>query len=174
MHRMAGAAGALTAVAAISALTAADSGAGATTGSGTAAGSTDRPESCAGLVARVVPLPGAAMGTRYWDLVVTNHGKTVCTLPASPGLAFAGADHRRQSVHVDTDPDARPYRLAAGASAAMVIRYGSDYDPPCHGPIASVRVTPPGTEQPFDVAQNCEQGGASETPWVAGTYAAPS
>ncbi|WP_194915359.1 hypothetical protein [Catenulispora rubra] len=61
MHRISGAAGALTAVAAISTLTAADSGAR----TGTETGAEHPVRSCSALTAEIVPLHGAAATGSY-------------------------------------------------------------------------------------------------------------
>lgn len=144
--------------------------AGDTSSTAGAAGSSQ----CAGLDAKMVPLPGAASGNTYADLVVVNHGKTDCMLPAQPELEYLGANHKPLPVGFSSDPDLRtPYKLVPGASAAMVIGYGSGGNPPCDGEIAYVRVTPPGDDLPFEGRMNCLHDRTNEEGWVAGTYAAP-
>ncbi|NUP48038.1 MAG: DUF4232 domain-containing protein [Catenulispora sp.] len=119
-------------------------------------------------------LPGAAAGTSYWDLVVANTGTTSCTLPAQPGLAVLGPAHEQLPVTVNTDPTAEPFVLAAGATAAQVVGYGSDGNPPCDSETAYLRLTPPGTDLAFRAgAEHCAADVLTSSRWVAGNYAAP-
>lgn len=129
--------------------------------------------SCAGLDARMVPLHGAASGTTFADLVVTNHGTTACTLPAQPALEYFSATHKALPVEFSSDPDLKPYTLAPGASAAMVVGYGSAANPPCDGAIAFVRVASLAGDLPFSGRTNCVHDTTYEEGWVAGTYSAP-
>lgn len=156
--------------AAISALTL--SGCASTASTTSAQAATD-PGGCT-LKADLVKLPGVAAGTSYWDLVVTDTGKTSCTLPAQPGLAVLGPDHEELPVTVNTDPTAEPFLLAAGATAAQAIGYGSDGNPPCDTETAYLRVTPPGAELAFrGGAKHCGADVLVSSGWVAGNYAAP-
>ena len=69
---------------------------------------------CGGLDAKMVPLHGAASGTTFADLVVTNHGTTACTLPAQPALEYFGATHQPLPVEFSSDPDLKPYTPGSG------------------------------------------------------------
>lgn len=169
MHRISGAAGALTAVAAISTLTAADSGAR----TGTETGAEHHARSCSALTAEIVPLRGAAAGTTFADLVVVNHGKNTCTLPGQPTLQYLDGKHRPIAVAFGPDHSVPSHKLPPGASAAMAVGYGTDGNPPCDATIAYVRVTPPGTDVPYDGATHCADDTTYEGNWVTGSYAAP-
>ncbi|MBS2537075.1 DUF4232 domain-containing protein [Catenulispora sp. NF23] len=175
MHPISRSAGALTAVAAVSALTTAgsDPDPTRTNGVATGIGTAVTTESCAGLVAKIVPLRGAAAGTTFSNLVIVNRGKTSCTLPGQPELDYLGADHLRIPVALSPDQRVPSYRLKPGAWAAMAIGYGTDGNPPCDTKIAYVRVTPPGVVLPFDGGTHCANDGAYEENWSAGSYAAP-
>ena len=165
MHRITGAAGALTAVAAISALTAADGG--------DRPGAVGEKSACAALSASIVPLAGAASGTTFADLVVVNHGTKTCTLAAQPTLEYFDANHKHLPVTFSSDPSLKPFDLAPGAAATMAVGYGSDGNPPCDTTIASVRVTPPGADLPYAGALHCANDITYEQGWVAGIYVAP-
>ncbi|ACU75891.1 hypothetical protein Caci_7061 [Catenulispora acidiphila DSM 44928] len=143
------------------------------TPSTSASTSTSASSSCAGLDAKMVPLHGAASGTTFADLVVTNHSTTACTLPAQPALAYFSATHKALPVEFSANPDLKPYNLAPGASAAMVVGYGSAADPPCDGAIAFVRVASLAGDLPFSGRTNCVHDTTYEEGWVAGTYSAP-
>jgi hypothetical protein len=135
-------------------------------------GAATKPESCTALAVKLVP-HGVASGSTYWDLVVTNRGKADCILPASPQLGFTDPDHKPQTVKISADRAAKPFQLAIGATAAMIFRYGSDYNPPCYGQLAYLRVTPPGAELPLGGFANCANGSASVGTWVAGSHPVP-
>jgi hypothetical protein len=165
----------MTAVAAVSALTLAGCASRPTNATATSAmaGGPDRAGSCAGVAAKIVPLPGAASGNTFADLVMVNHGTATCALPAKPELQYLGADHKPVPVAVGSDQSAPSHQLAPGASAAMAIDYGSDGNPPCDVKIAYVRVTPPGEDLAFDGATHCAHDSVDEEGWVVGSYAAP-
>ncbi|MEY9930330.1 hypothetical protein ABH926_004975 [Catenulispora sp. GP43] len=187
MHRFSQSAGALTAVAAVAAVSVltmagCDSGGKIVGGSGpgggsggdmvsTAAGAAD-PAQCGGLAEKLVPLHGAASGTTFSDLVVTNNHGTTCTLPAQPELTYLDAHRQPLPVGFSSDPQLKPYTLESGDSATMVIGYGSDGDGVCVA-ISAVRVTPPGDVLPFTGRTHCANDSVYEEGWVAGTYAAP-
>ncbi|MEY9888901.1 hypothetical protein ABIA31_002549 [Catenulispora sp. MAP5-51] len=141
------------------------------TTAGSAAGSAD-PAHCGGLAEKLVPLSGAASGNTFTDLVATNNGTTACTLSAQPDLKYLDAHDQPLAVSFSSDPQLKPYTLAPGASAAMVIGYGSDGNGVCVA-IAAVRVTPPGDDLPFAGRTHCAHDTAYEEGWVAGTYSAP-
>lgn len=186
MHRSSRSAGVLAALAAVGALTVAGCGSPAENvgGAGAALPTTTAPiggaaanlkASCAGLTVQLVPLHGAASGTTFADLVVGNPGKTACQLPARPALQYLDAAHKPIPVENGTGgPAEKPYTLSPGASAAMVIGYSSDGNPPCDAKTAYVRVSPPGAVVTFDGATHCAHDTVVEGRWVAGTYAAPS
>jgi hypothetical protein len=121
----------------------------------------------------MVGLPGAASGNTFADLVVTNHGDAACTLPASPRPQYFAANYKPLATTFSTDPSAKPYQLAPGASATMAIDYGSGGNPPCYGRVAFVTVVPSGAHLPFAGRMNCTHDSTSDEGWVAGTYAAP-
>ncbi|GAA1963800.1 DUF4232 domain-containing protein [Catenulispora subtropica] len=126
------------------------------------------------LKADLVKLHGVAAGTSYWDVVVTNTGKAPCTLPAAPGLAVLGPDKKPLPVTVNRDPDAEPFPLAPGTSAAQAIGYGTDGNPPCDAETTYLRLTPPGVDLAFrGDARHCGNDALVTSTWIAGNHAAP-
>ncbi|MBW8804466.1 MAG: DUF4232 domain-containing protein [Catenulisporales bacterium] len=126
-----------------------------------------------GATARLDELPGAAAGSTFWDIVVTNHSTAACTLTAHPAVSVLDQDHQQLPFTVNPDPTAQAMTLAPGASAAAVLAYGSDGNPPCASKTSYLLVTPPGIELTFRDSPHCEHDVAALSGWVAGEHAAP-
>lgn len=127
---------------------------------------------CPGLVEKLVELHGAASGNTFSDLVATNDGAAACTLPAQPELQYLDARHQPLLVTFSSDPQLKPYNLAPGASAAMVVGYSSDGNYQCV-PIGFIRLASFNDELAVTNRRHCEHDGYYEEGWVAGTYSAP-
>ena len=127
---------------------------------------------CPGLVEKLVELRGVAMGNTFSDLVATNDGAAACTLPAQPELQYLDARHQPLLVTFSSDPQLKPYNLAPGASAAMVVGYSSDGNYLCV-PIGYIRLASFNDELAVTRRTHCEHDGYYEEGWVAGTYSAP-
>lgn len=142
------------------------------TGSSAAPGS---PPVCAApaVTARLDKLPGAAAGSTFWDIVATNHGPAACTLTARTAVTVLDSHHQQLPVTVNPDPAAKAMTLAPGASAAAVLAYASDDNPPCASKTSYLLVTPPGIELAFRDLPHCEHDVAALAGWVAGEHAAP-
>lgn len=131
-------------------------------------------QTCSDLTAVTVKLNGVAAGTSYWDVVVTNLGQAACILPPEPQFAVLGPNKKQLPVKVSGDDSGQSFRLEAGASAAMVVGYGSDGNSPCDVEPAYLSITPPGLDLAFDSgAKHCANDALLSEDWVAGKHADP-
>ncbi|GAB3870314.1 DUF4232 domain-containing protein [Kibdelosporangium lantanae] len=112
----------------------------------------------------------AAAGNRYAKLVVTNMGKTACTLYGYGGLALANASGADMPTKLTRTLDPKPtlVTLQPGQKAAKNLHWGAVPDGtesttgPCEPESAGLNVIPPDETQPFAVKSNlgsvCEHG----------------
>jgi hypothetical protein len=112
----------------------------------------------------------AAAGNRYAKLVVTNTGKTACTLYGYGGLALANASGADQPTKLTRALDPKPslVTLQPGQKASKNLHWGAVPDGtesttgPCEPESAGLNVIPPDETQPFAVKQSlgsvCEHG----------------
>jgi hypothetical protein len=112
----------------------------------------------------------AAAGNRYAKLVVTNTGKTACTLYGYGGLALANASGADMPTKLTRTLDPKPtlVTLQPGQKAAKNLHWGAVPDGtestsgPCEPESAGLNVIPPDEKQPFAVKANlgsvCEHG----------------
>ncbi|MFL6116620.1 MAG: DUF4232 domain-containing protein [Catenulispora sp.] len=126
-----------------------------------------------GATARLDQLPGAAAGSTFWDIVVTNHGTAACTLTAQPAVSVLDPSHQQLPIKVNTDSTAKAITVAPGASAVTVLAYGSDANPPCASKTSYLLVTPPGIELAFRDSPHCEHDTVALSGWVPGEHGAP-
>ncbi|SFO99388.1 Protein of unknown function [Amycolatopsis arida] len=116
-----------------------------------------------------VRVEGAAAGTRYGTLVVTNIGAEPCTLYGYGGLELVGPDRRSLPTDLQrVDPGPQEVRLAPGERAGKDLRWGvvpGEGEPatePCQPKPDHVDVIPPdGTEQfsvPWPAGPVCQHG----------------
>jgi hypothetical protein len=112
----------------------------------------------------------AAAGNRYAKLVVTNTGKSACTLYGYGGLALANASGADQPTKLTRTLDPKPslVTLQPGQKASKNLHWGAVPDGtesttgPCEPESAGINVIPPDETQPFAVKFNfgsvCEHG----------------
>jgi hypothetical protein len=141
-------------------------------------------DSCRGdqLTIQVKPLPGAASGRQYDDVVLTDVSRTPCSVSGSVKLLVTDAAHHAITVPVTT-PDSGPtVALNPGGSATQTLLYGSDGNPApghstCEPPEAFFEITAPGGTSPVFVPASgrgaCPADLMSLSTLVAGTYSPP-
>ena len=99
----------------------------------------------------VKPLPGAATGRTFMDVVLTDKSASPCTLTGSVKLTVADAAHHRIPVPSTVFPGsgATTVTVHPGGSAAEAVAYDSDGNPApgqtvCAPPVAFYDITAPG------------------------------
>ena len=119
------------------------------------------------------PLPGAASGHTFWDIILTNHGPA-CSFSGYPKIAVLGPDRKPITIPVSNAPGLTIlFTLAPGASAAETLKYGTDGNPPCGPKTSFIQVTPPGTTVPFRDQDFCAHDSITLSAFVAGDYSPP-
>ncbi len=112
----------------------------------------------------VAPRDSAA-GSHYYDVVLTNHTNTVCTLQGGYPTVWL-VDQTNQMVgevasHDESQVAAQDVNLAAGASAAALMRVVTNNfdDGVCKSGAEAIRVSPPGESDslanPSDLTMWC-------------------
>jgi hypothetical protein len=131
------------------------------------------------LTVRLRPLPGAAAGTTFADVVLTDSSSAACTVAGSVGLTVLDAAHHPIPVAVSANLDPRPDRitLPPGGSAAQTVAYGSDGVPPCTAVEAAYAITPPDTTTattvPVGARGACPDDRITLSALVTGDYSPP-
>lgn len=127
--------------------------------SGATGGSTG-PSACTASQLRVdvKPLPGAATGRTFMDVVLTDKSASSCTVTGSVKLTVADAAHQRIPVPSTVFPGtgAATVTVHPGGSAAEAVVYNSDGNPApgqtvCAPPVAFYDITAPGTSTAVSV-----------------------
>ena len=134
------------------------------------------------LTIQVKPLPGAASGRQYDDVVLTDKSQTACTVAGSVKLLVTDAAHHAIAVPVTTPDSGTAVALKPGGSATQTLLDDSDGNPApghtaCEPLEAFFEITAPGATSAVFVAASgrgaCPADLISLSTLVAGTYSPP-
>lgn len=130
-------------------------------------------------------IPGAASGTTFSRIVLTNRSTSVCTVKGEAKVTFQDPDHHPAPIPVNTS-NAVPQNtitLEPGGAASEIVSFGTDGNPPpghkaCTPATTYITITPPAATISHEFLFRAESGLCPHTsafvrPLVAGKDVLP-